>query len=1732
MTFPSNIRQIGLLSIQTTIAAVTIALIAGSIHPVKAEAVTVPAITQPAGTQVLSPQFISNPSLTFVQENISFTKLSNLAGDTDSPGIKIPATTLPPIDTGFYFLHMYNAVTGEYIESMDIQNKKALTYNFKKMIHEGENYFQLILRKEQTVWPEDMINLPANLADFNSSSGVLGKSGIINYDRAPISLSVETDAPTFSSRGYFKIKVNQKLSGSDYILSLYDLTDGRLLQAEKNLPFVMDYNMFPNGGAHQYQAIIAKRSPDKPFAQESYEFSNIENVADVHRYEAASNIVSYARDPWTVVVGDAGMFDNFTHTQISITTFNGGGRYRTYLVENSTQKVIFHSDSTKSFPSNQGHGDNYTWATAYVAQEFGDGPEPQTYEDVKALGIIADSNGFSDDSGSIIAKEQVSGGMNPSEACAQSCHADPINAATGEFFQTSEDISTVGSGLIPKIERSFSTMNKDTLSALGYGWRTNYEMKIVTDPDTEKSTDTNILTSRFLQVVQENSSRSSFYRKTDGTFSKALQTMGEFSFDTATQTFTLKRNTGESFVFNADGNLIKISNEKGQVVTLAYANGKLSSVTDLVGNSLSFTYNTKNIIDTVTDQNNRIVKYTYNTSDNLTKIVDAKAVTYNYTYDTSRRVKTLSNALGGITTNVYDTDNRVTKQTDPLGRITKFAYSSSDVMKGGTTKITYPNNKIIEETYESGRLLKTVENFGKANAQTTLYTYDGTNQVMSTVNPDGTSLNTLHDARGNLTQVIDARRNTTSFTYDAKDNLLTATDPYGNVITNTYDSANNLISTTTPLGEKTAFTYNADKTVASVTDARGNAVDANPADFTNAFTYTSKGQGATTLDPLGNVKTNEYNAKGQVSKTIDSNNKASIIDYNALGLPSKVTDPLLNETALTYDPMGNVLTSKDALNNVTTYTYDLVGNLLTAKNALQEVTTYEYNTENQMTKIIGADNSFVTVTYDVFGRVTETIDQLQRSTKQEWNSVNQLVASIDADNNRTEYTYDMLGNLKTVKTPSGAVSTFTYDKMNRVTEMSDPMNLVTKIEYDANGRVTKTILPDSTSKTNSYDVVGNIVKSTNQNGKSKLYTYDALNRQVTYTNETGQLTSYGYDAVGNLTSQTRSDSSVISYVYDARNSLVTVDYPGTDEDMVYTYDALGRKITEKQGNKAIVNYTYDNLNRVLTRGSTGSSVAYEYDMAGNIAKLTYPSGRVVNYSHDTASQLTSLGTVGIDNVATAYNKRGLPTTVTLPNGVVETNTYDNESRLTSSELLKDATSLYKRSQTYNLVNDVTQRGVQVGATPIKLEDFVYDPLSRLTEQKNNTDGSSMTSYGYNNVSNLTTYDGAAQGYDDAGKVLSSGTKTLGYDSLNQRTSEVDSITSSKNIEYSWTASGRLSTMTSHKNNIDVNVGYEYNEAGLLETKKVDGVKTNDFVWDMNTDIARMLSDGDYEYIYNTDNTPVAQVAVASGIITYLHKALNGSVTASTDSSGALLGTVDYSPYGKPTGALLSAFGYAGEWVDKTTGNTFLRARWLDVSKGTFLSEDPLVQMTNNAFGYTDGNPITQIDPTGLFKIDIGGFMKTAYNDWDWDKISEVAGWVAVGALVGAMIVATGGVAAPALIAGIVTMTSVAAASAATVATTKTCNPNINKEFSGMDCTASVVSTGLAWAPLGGVLGSKAIKNYDNLARLPLAAKTGAYSPELNASITTARVFWTGANASGNVVSGGYGYFSSKIGASC
>ena len=86
--------------------------------------------------------------------------------------------------------------------------------------------------------------------------------------------------------------------------------------------------------------------------------------------------------------------------------------------------------------------------------------------------------------------------------------------------------------------------------------------------------------------------------------------------------------------------------------------------------------------------------------------------------------------------------------------------------------------------------------------------------------------------------------------------------------------------------------------------------------------------------------------------------------------------------------------------------------------------------------------------------------------------------------------------------------------------------------------------------------------------------------------------------------------------------------------------------------------------------------------------------------------------------------------------------------------------------------------------------------------------------------------------------------------------------------------------------------------------------------------------------------------------------------------------------------------YAGEYQDSESGCYYLRARYYDPSTQQFLTRDPLVAATEQAYTYANGSPLNFIDPNGKTAIAIPiGIAVVACGPLCWAALGAVTGVV-------------------------------------------------------------------------------------------------------------------------------------------
>jgi RHS repeat-associated protein len=138
------------------------------------------------------------------------------------------------------------------------------------------------------------------------------------------------------------------------------------------------------------------------------------------------------------------------------------------------------------------------------------------------------------------------------------------------------------------------------------------------------------------------------------------------------------------------------------------------------------------------------------------------------------------------------------------------------------------------------------------------------------------------------------------------------------------------------------------------------------------------------------------------------------------------------------------------------------------------------------------------------------------------------------------------------------------------------------------------------------------------------------------------------------------------------------------------------------------------------------------------------------------------------------------------------------------------------------------------------------------------------------------------------------------------------------------------------------------------------------VWNAAKSLPSILSDASNDYVYGPSGEPVEQVALATSTPTYLTYTASNTSWLATNNAGQQLAFWRYDAYGNlALGAPISPFGYAGQYMDPTSGLSAMRARWYAAQTGEFTTRDPAFASTDQAYVYAEDDPINRNDPSGL-----------------------------------------------------------------------------------------------------------------------------------------------------------------------
>lgn len=706
--------------------------------------------------------------------------------------------------------------------------------------------------------------------------------------------------------------------------------------------------------------------------------------------------------------------------------------------------------------------------------------------------------------------------------------------------------------------------------------------------------------------------------------------------------------------------------------TLSYVGNALRgyqtvSITDQVGKTTLYAYDTGGFPAKITDPNGKATDLSYNVRGNLIAKKTCRSsdtcFTEYYSYylnaddpfdPRNDRATAYRDGRSASATDdtyavaaIYDSFGELTKKTVPAtpdfpqGRSQTSVYTdgTEPAVGGGATPAglvksakDFRGNETIYAYTAAGDLAQETGPTGLVKK----YGYDAIGRVItrtevSTANPDGVTTTTAYDPQGRPATITGpgVRNEVTGVTHTLRQ-------------TSTYDADSNPLTTTVsdPTGgdpqRTTTYTYDDYGRADSVTGPEGGV---------ERFGYDHKGQKVSYTDLRGSVYNYSYTARGELATTILKGWTGSPVS------PQAATDVVMMSYA--YDPAGRLASQTDAMGRTTSYTYYDDG--LTAQTIASGVRPNGSPTRRDV--VLDAK------LYDPAGHVTrQTTDGGTLRIDAVYDAAGRLTSQT-ADPGRlarkTAYAYDANDNAVSVtKTAAGTdraeTTEYAYNVDNqpiRQTVHNDGQDLVTALTVDDRKLITAITDPRGTaSGANAADYTTDI-------------RYDAVGKaielklpQVQVERNGGAAaparptTRLGYNTYGEQTHAVDPEGRTGTSLFDRAGRLVSQDMPAytppggqaITPTVTASYDAAGQQISATDARGHTTTALYDGLGRKvqvsqpLVGGAAAGISTYTYDLLGEALSLTDPTGAHWEATYDDLGRQITTTTFERKPTAVAY----------------------------------------------------------------------------------------------------------------------------------------------------------------------------------------------------------------------------------------------------------------------------------------------------------------------------------------------------------------------------------------------------------------------------------------------------------------------------------------------------------------
>jgi RHS repeat-associated protein len=926
----------------------------------------------------------------------------------------------------------------------------------------------------------------------------------------------------------------------------------------------------------------------------------------------------------------------------------------------------------------------------------------------------------------------------------------------------------------------------------------------------------------------------------------------------------------------------------------------------------------------------------------------------------------------------YDTSSGMLTEVDQYGygsgapgsllRKTTITYASL-----GNNILNRPSSVLVQDNSSPAKTL----------SQTT-YTYDEGTPTATTGTPQHVAVT---GSRGNATTIttsVGGSSLTRHLTYYDTGNVNQSTDVNGAVTTYNYASGNPSCSNSFPTsitlpisGLSQSMSWNCTGAVqTSATDANGNTT------HTNFTTDTKFWRPESLQDAAGNVTALTYTGQTQVEAALSFNGGNSAVDalsvldglsrasvrqqrqapgtsnfdsaqqtYDALGRPNKGTMPYLGTSIGQGNPQGTP---------ATTATYDALWRPLTVTDGGGGSVTYTY-TKNDVLQVIGPQpagehTKNKQLEYDALGRLISVCEVTTGGVSgacNQQNAQNGYLTTYVYDNptinsvvyNRTIVTQ----NAQTGGTPQ--TRTLQYDLLGRLVSEANPESGTASYVYDT----------DATCGTSK----GDLVKRTDAAGNVTCYSYDSLHRKTLIAYPSGPNASVSHEKVFYYdTSYSQPTVNVKGRLAAAGTCLHSNDCAGnwqTLEEFSYSPRGETTDVYERTPNSGGVyhvtaSYWAHGLLKSLSGVPSVPTLYYGandgsgLDGEGRLTKVTASSGQNpvtgITYTNSGTAQpigsLTQLtfGSADFDNFSYDVNTGRMSQYQFHVASQTDTGTLTRNANGTLQQLAITDQINTSNSQTCTFGHDDLARIASVSCGTTWSQTFSFDPFGNISKS--------------GSITFLPTYNLATNRF----QTIPGGTPT--YDANGNLTYDLSH-------NYSWDAEGKALTIDS--------VGLTYDALGRM-VEQARGSSYTEIVYGPSGSKLALMNGQTLSKAFMPLPSGATAVYTASGLAYYRHADWLGSARlASTPSRGVYFDGA-YAPYGEDYAKSgTTDLNFTGQNQDTVSGLYDFMYREYHAVQGRWISPDPAglgavspaSPQSWNRYAYVSNNPLSFIDPLGLFQ---------------------------------------------------------------------------------------------------------------------------------------------------------------------